>query len=241
MHSLLCLDEVRRWRGDASLGPADPPGGGPNPPPGACPHRLATGQDGGDPDHRRHPVTTTSPTPGTTAPPVPFDPELAAALSVFAEFLPPAFTPEMIPLLRQPNPAMPAPTDEDLARGGVFTVEERAVPGPEGAPDVSLLVCRPAAATAPTAAIYHIHGGGMIIGDNRSGMLEMLDYAEEFGLAVVSVEYRLAPETRTPARWRTATRASCGPPSTPPSCASTRRGSWWAGPAPGVACRLRWR
>jgi acetyl esterase/lipase len=143
-------------------------------------------------------VTTTSPTPGTTAPPVPFDPELAAALSVFAEFLPPAFTPEMIPLLRQPNPAMPAPTDEDLARGGVFTVEERAVPGPEGAPDVSLLVCRPTAATAPTAAIYHIHGGGMIIGDNRSGMLEMLDYAEEFGLAVVSVEYRLAPETPHP-------------------------------------------
>ena len=40
----------------------------------------------------------------------------------------------MIPFLRQPNPAMPAPTNEDLQRGGAFTVEEQPVRGPEGAP-----------------------------------------------------------------------------------------------------------
>jgi acetyl esterase/lipase len=77
-------------------------------------------------------------------------------------------------------------------------VEQRSVPGPEGAPEVSLLICRPAAVPAPTAAIYHIHGGGMIIGDHRTGMLEMMDLAEEFTAAVVSVEYRLAPETPHP-------------------------------------------
>src|SRR3954452_3161414 len=38
----------------------------------------------------------------------------------------------------------------------------------------------------------------MIPGDNRSGIDSTLDWAEEFGLVVVSVEYRLAPETPHP-------------------------------------------
>ena len=88
--------------------------------------------------------------------PVPFDRECAEGLSTVAEFVPPSVTPEMIPLLRQPNPAMPAPTNDDLQRGGVFTVEERSVRGPEGAPDVSLLICRPTSATAPVPVVYHI-------------------------------------------------------------------------------------
>jgi acetyl esterase/lipase len=147
-------------------------------------------------------VTATS-TPATeltdrVGPPPPFDPQLAAALAPLAEILSPALTPDMIPLLRRPNPAMPAPTDDDLRRGGAFTVEERTVPGPDGAPDISLLICRPTAADRPTAAIYHTHGGGMVMGDNRSGILEVLGWAEELGLAVVSVEYRLAPETPHP-------------------------------------------
>jgi acetyl esterase/lipase len=145
-------------------------------------------------------VTLTSST-GPTAevgPPPPFDPECAAVLAQMAEFLPPSLTPDMIPLLRQPNPVMLPPTDEQLQRDGAFTVEERQVPGPEGAPDVSLLICRPTAATAPVPAVYHTHGGGMVVGDNRSGVLEVLDWAQELGLAVVSVEYRLAPETPHP-------------------------------------------
>ena len=50
----------------------------------------------------------------------------------------------------------------------------------------------------------------MIVGDNRFGLPEMLDLAEPLGMAVVSVEYRLAPETPTRAPSRTATRAWCG-------------------------------
>ena len=38
----------------------------------------------------------------------------------------------------------------------------------------------------------------MVMGDNRLGILEMLTWAEDLGLAVVSVEYRLAPETPHP-------------------------------------------
>jgi acetyl esterase/lipase len=128
----------------------------------------------------------------------PFDPELAAALDLTAEALPPGFPPEAIPEVRA-SLLLPSPTDEHLRRGGAFEVEERTVPGPAGAPEVSLLICRPADASAPLPAVYHTHGGGMIVGNNRMGVAEMLDLAEELGLVVVSVEYRLAPEHPHPA------------------------------------------
>ncbi len=131
-------------------------------------------------------------------PPPPFDPELAAALAVVAEHIPSVFTLDLLPSLRGPNSLMPAPTDEDLSRGGAFEITERRVPGPAGAPDISLLICRPTGVTTPTAALYNIHGGGMIIGDRRTGLAPTLEWAEELGAAVVSVEYRLAPETPHP-------------------------------------------
>jgi acetyl esterase/lipase len=117
---------------------------------------------------------------------------------VILERLPPVFTLDMLPALRGPNPAMPVTTNEELSRGGAFEVTERLVPGPDGAPDISLLICLPTGVTAPTAAIYHIHGGGMIIGDNRTGLPQLVEWAEELRAAVVSVEYRLAPETPHP-------------------------------------------
>ena len=133
----------------------------------------------------------------TQAPPPPFGPELGAALSVIAEQLPPALTPEMIPAMRAGTALTPV-TDDELRRGGRFTIEERSVPGLDGDPDVRLLICRPTAATGTLGCVYHTHGGGMILGDNRAGIGEMLDWAEQFGLVVVSVEYRLAPETPHP-------------------------------------------
>ncbi|MGY1703630.1 alpha/beta hydrolase [Geodermatophilus sp. SYSU D00697] len=145
-------------------------------------------------------MTLTSPSARPAAeigPPPPFDPECAVALEAFAEVFSTPLTAEQIPALRQAE-LTPRPTDEELRRGGAFTVEDRTVPGPEGAPEISLLVCRPTTATGPTPAIYAIHGGGMIIGDNRSGVLGMVEQAEQLGMAVVSVEYRLAPETPHP-------------------------------------------
>ena len=107
---------------------------------------------------------------------------------------------DMIPVLRQGPPPVPPPTDEDLRRGGRFELSTRLVPGPAGAPEVPLLICRPAgvAAAVPVACIYHIHGGGMILGDNRTGLPATLQHAEQLQLAVVSVDYRLAPETPHP-------------------------------------------
>jgi acetyl esterase/lipase len=133
----------------------------------------------------------------TLPPPPPFDPELAAALDTLLADRPPALTPDLIPLMRETS-ILPEVTDDDLRRGGTFEFEERSVPGLGGDPDISLLIVRPAAATRALGCLYHTHGGGMILGDNRSGIDSTLDWAEQFGLIVVSVEYRLAPETPHP-------------------------------------------
>ncbi|MFG2422299.1 alpha/beta hydrolase [Streptomyces sp. NPDC048448] len=131
-------------------------------------------------------------------PPPPFDPELAAALETIAEEMPPALHPEMIPALRESMAEFEG-AEPDLGGDGAFEVEDRTVPGPRGAPDVSLLVCRPTGTDAATPVIYHTHGGGMVVGDSRSGVPEILDWARELGAGVVSVEYRLAPENPHPA------------------------------------------
>jgi acetyl esterase/lipase len=129
--------------------------------------------------------------------PPPFDPELGAALQTITEAIPPALTADMIPAVRAGN-LMAVATDDALRRDGRFTLEERQVPGPAGAPDISLLIVKPTAFTGALGCLYVTHGGGMIIGDNRTGLDDMLDWAEEFGLVLVSVEYRLAPETPHP-------------------------------------------
>jgi acetyl esterase/lipase len=91
-------------------------------------------------------------------------------------------------------------TDDEIRRGGAFDIEERIVPGPPGAPSLLMIVCRPAGRTAACPVIYHLHGGGMVAGDTRTRELAGdLDRAQELGMAVVGVEYRLAPEYPDPA------------------------------------------
>ena len=79
------------------------------------------------------------------------------------------------------------------------TVEDRRVTGHAGAPDVRVRLYHPAPGRASGAAFYWIHGGGMI-----GGSVEMSDaycarLADELGVLVASVDYRLAPEYPYPA------------------------------------------
>jgi acetyl esterase/lipase len=143
--------------------------------------------------------STARPPAAPIGPPPPFDPELVPVLDVLTALQPPdAYRPDTIVAMRRPVPGVGIATDELLARGGAYRVEERVVPGPDGEPDIALLLCLPRHATTPTPALYHVHGGGMIVGDNRFGLVEMLDLVAPLGMAVVSVEYRLAPETPHP-------------------------------------------
>ncbi len=131
-------------------------------------------------------------------PPPPFDPELAAALDVIGAHLPSSVTADMIQPMREG--ALTAVAGEpDLTRGGTFTVTRRAVPGPAGDPDVELLILTPHDADHPLPGIYHIHGGGMIVGDSTTGVDVLQDWATEVPSVIVSVEYRLAPEHPHPA------------------------------------------
>ncbi|MET7453128.1 alpha/beta hydrolase [Streptomyces sp. NPDC005574] len=132
--------------------------------------------------------------------PPPFDPELAAALDLIKDMISPGLTLEDLDAVRE-GPGIQMLAELDLTLDGHFDVEDRLVPGPEGAPEISLLICRPAAPVPgpPRPVIYHVHGGGMVLGNNRVGVDGPLAWAKEFDAVVVSVEYRLAPEHPHPA------------------------------------------
>lgn len=60
--------------------------------------------------------------------------------------------------------------------------------------------CRTFVPDGPVSAVYlHFHGGGMILGDPEMNDLGNQAMCERFGMVVVSVEYRLAPEHPFPA------------------------------------------
>jgi acetyl esterase/lipase len=75
---------------------------------------------------------------------------------------------------------------------------ERYAPGPKGAPEARALMYRPKAASGPMPAYLHIHGGGYVVGDPDTMEPRNMLYARDLGAVVVSVDYRLAPETPFP-------------------------------------------
>jgi acetyl esterase/lipase len=66
--------------------------------------------------------------------------------------------------------------------------------------DIAGVPCRVFTPDGPASAIYlHFHGGGMIVGAPEMSDLSNVDLRDRFDLAVVSVDYRLAPEHPYPA------------------------------------------
>jgi acetyl esterase/lipase len=53
--------------------------------------------------------------------------------------------------------------------------------------------------TGSLPGVVYLHGGGMIAGDPRSDLPVVLDWVEQAGVVLVSVDYRLAPEHPYPA------------------------------------------
>ncbi|GAA4051563.1 alpha/beta hydrolase [Nonomuraea soli] len=134
----------------------------------------------------------------------PYDPELVPVEQALRELLP-NLTAESLTARRQPDlngevaEQLVGFEQVDLTAGGAVRVEERQVPGPDGAPDITLLILSPVDDRGPKAGIYHIHGGGMVTGERRLGMHMYLPYVAEGHAVAVSVEYRLAPEHPDPA------------------------------------------
>ncbi|MGI5283074.1 alpha/beta hydrolase [Nonomuraea polychroma] len=126
------------------------------------------------------------------------DPEIRAALEQMPlpDFGLASVAPEDLPGVRaQINAFLAAapPAETDV------TIEDRHVPGPDGAPDVRVRIYRPGGEGTSRPALYWIHGGGMVIGTPEIDDALMIGYVEQLGCVVVSVDYRLAPENPYPA------------------------------------------
>jgi acetyl esterase len=77
----------------------------------------------------------------------------------------------------------------------VANVEDRAIPGPAG--DIPIRIYTPDA-PGPLPVFVYIHGGGWVIGSVEQSDNLARAIANLTPCVVVSVEYRLAPETRFP-------------------------------------------
>jgi acetyl esterase/lipase len=75
------------------------------------------------------------------------------------------------------------------------------VASPDGTDEeIAGVPCRVFRPTGPAAAVYlHFHGGAMMLGSPLMNDVGNADLASRLGLAVVSVDYRLAPEHPFPA------------------------------------------
>ncbi|MFB6876033.1 alpha/beta hydrolase [Streptomyces sp. NPDC056323] len=124
----------------------------------------------------------------TTARPA-LDPELRELLADMP--LMSQLSPEVLAQLRR----LPSTPIESLLVHRHADRREVTVPAKDGVP-IPLSVFSPANSerTAAAPCVYWMHGGGMVMGDRFSQIDIPLEWLDEFGAVVVSVDYRLAPE-----------------------------------------------
>jgi acetyl esterase/lipase len=115
------------------------------------------------------------------------DPELLPLLDAFPTV---TITSENLAELR--NRDLSLPQIEDCG----VDWEERSFDGPDS--QIGVRICRPRDATQPLGCIFHIHGGGYVGGTVAEVEFLHSPLAAELQCAIVSVDYRLAPETRFP-------------------------------------------
>ncbi|GHO80983.1 hypothetical protein KSD_87540 [Ktedonobacter sp. SOSP1-85] len=70
-----------------------------------------------------------------------------------------------------------------------IAVSERFVPGPEGAPEVRVLVYLPTTVQGPLPALLWTHGGGYVMGAPEQEDLLVKTMVSASGCAAVSVDY----------------------------------------------------
>jgi len=120
------------------------------------------------------------------------DPELVAGL----EMLPAIdFSDTQVPLVREQMAAMMVNLEVAVPDG--VAVEERTIRSPEGH-EVGIVITTPIKSAAARPAVLHIHGGGYVIGSAAAMNTANHQLVLDADCVVVSVDYRLAPETAHP-------------------------------------------
>lgn len=122
-----------------------------------------------------------------------FDPELARVVPHL-----PAISMADVYMARKGLDAVLSQIEPDPPTQPV-NVREAAVPGPTGAPAVTVRIYSPAAQDGALPGLLHIHGGGFISGGVAQSNNDCIRIAASSDAVVVSVEYRLAPEHPFPA------------------------------------------
>lgn len=120
------------------------------------------------------------------------DPELLSGLEIMPAI---NLSNEELPLVRQLMNEMlrGRPADEGLA----VDVDEQIVPAPDGHA-IGTLLFKPRDHAKVRPAILHVHGGGYVMGTARIAEIGNRALAAAADCIILSVDYRLAPETRHP-------------------------------------------
>ena len=85
-----------------------------------------------------------------------------------------------------------------LPRGARARCETFDIPAPTGGTIEALRVAPPGGLRAAKANIVYLHGGGWVVGNNRTHLGAMARLAERTACAVVGIDYALAPEAPFP-------------------------------------------
>jgi triacylglycerol lipase len=121
------------------------------------------------------------------------DPELLAGLDVLPSF---TYSREILAIIREQLAQM---TDIRAAEIAIDVhVREERIAAPEGHTLDVIVLTPKTASTAPRPAVLHAHGGGYILGSAKSMIAGVQRMAIDADCVVVSVDYRLAPETPHP-------------------------------------------
>ena len=120
------------------------------------------------------------------------DPQLLGLLDVWPQV---KLTEDLLPVIRGAD-RIPMPELDEAAKAVALT--RRTAPGSADSPDVDVLIYRPAAGEGPFSCIFHIHGGGYVIGSVDAQEAQHRAMVAQLGCIIVTVDYRLAPETVFP-------------------------------------------
>ncbi len=123
------------------------------------------------------------------------DPEIAPVMEAFPPF---GLSAETITAVRARLSASMAAAPDGAQLFPAVTRSERHVIGLDGDPDVRILYYEPQDRAKPAPALVWHHGGGYVMGSADDEDLTCRRIATETGAIIVSVDYRLAPETPAP-------------------------------------------
>jgi acetyl esterase/lipase len=104
------------------------------------------------------------------------------------------YNPWSVRLIQWLMPLAPAPKISDT-----IEISHEYAQSADSKHSVMLRVYKPKAATTPLPVLMWMHGGGLVIGNTKMDDIYVSKFITELGIAVVSVEYRLAPGNPYPA------------------------------------------